>query len=85
MLSSDAAIVSYVRIIQSGGDVASCQETRVWQRGADRKWKNNRESDARDGLTEAADACACVPSAVTVPVARLGRLPGPEKFEPRDT
>ena len=40
MLGDDAAVISYVRVIQSGGDLATCQETRVWQRGPDRKWKN---------------------------------------------
>ena len=40
MLGDNAAVISYVRVIQSGGDLATCQETRVWQRGPDRKWKN---------------------------------------------
>lgn len=40
MLGKDAAVVCYVRIIQSGEKITSCQETRVWQRGPDRRWRN---------------------------------------------
>jgi hypothetical protein len=40
LLGADAAVVSYVRVIQSGGDVATCQETRVWERGPDSHWRN---------------------------------------------
>mmetsp|Transcript_21358 Transcript_21358/g.53270 ORF Transcript_21358/g.53270 Transcript_21358/m.53270 type:complete len:131 (-) Transcript_21358:690-1082(-) len=40
LLGDSAAIISYIRVIQSGDSVTTCQETRVWQRGADQTWKN---------------------------------------------
>lgn len=40
MLGENAAVVAYVRVTQSGEKLSTCQETRVWQRGADRVWKN---------------------------------------------
>ena len=39
MLGRDHALISYVRIVQSGGNVSTAQETRVWSRVGG-QWKN---------------------------------------------
>ena len=40
MIGDTCAVVCYARIIQSKGGISCSQETRVWQRGADAKWRN---------------------------------------------
>ena len=39
MLGPDAAVIVYVRVIQSGGKLSSAEETRVWERKGG-QWKN---------------------------------------------
>lgn len=43
MLGSDAAIVTYIRLVQRSGEhgptTSSAEETRVWQKCTDGKWQ----------------------------------------------
>jgi len=40
MIGDSCAVVCYARIVQSTTGISSSQETRVWERGTDRKWRN---------------------------------------------
>ena len=40
MLGPDHALIAYVRVTQSGGNVSAANETRVWKREPGGSWKN---------------------------------------------